>query len=149
MAIIQALATLGPIGGPIAAIGIGATTGFQIAKIKAATFAEGGYTGEGIMPADSTGFKPAGIVHEGEFVFTKEKTKKYRPFFEALHRSKYADGGFVSAMPQSINTGNPMVARFNNTDMITFARIVAQETRIAVPKPTLPHHAAPHLNCQT
>jgi len=132
LAIIQALATLGPIGGAIAAIGIGATTGFQIAKIKAATFADGGYTGEGIMPADSTGFKPAGIVHEGEFVFTKEKTKKYRPFFEALHRSKYADGGFVSAMPQSINTGNPMVARVNNTDMITFARIVAQETRIAV-----------------
>ena len=29
------------------------------------------------MPADSTGFKPAGIVHEGEFVFTKEKTRKY------------------------------------------------------------------------
>ena len=132
LAIIQALATLGPIGGAIAAVGIGATTGFQIAKIKAATFADGGYTGEGIMPADSTGFKPAGIVHEGEFVFTKEKTKKYRPFFEALHRSKYADGGFVSAMPQSINTGNPMVARVNNTDMITFARIVAQETRIAV-----------------
>jgi len=132
LAIIQALATLGPIGGAIAAIGIGATTGFQIAKIKAATFADGGYTGEGIMPADSTGFKPAGIVHEGEFVFTKEKTKKYRPFFEALHRSKYADGGLVSAMPQSINTGNPMVARVNNTDMITFARIVAQETRIAV-----------------
>lgn len=132
LAIIQALATLGPIGGAIAAVGIGATTVFQIAKIKAATFADGGYTGEGIMPADSTGFKPAGIVHEGEFVFTKEKTKKYRPFFEALHRSKYADGGFVSAMPQSINTGNPMVARVNNTDMITFARIVAQETRIAV-----------------
>jgi TP901 family phage tail tape measure protein len=132
LAIIQALATLGPIGGAIAAIGIGATTGFQIAKIKAATFADGGYTGEGIMPADSTGFKPAGIVHEGEFVFTKEKTQKYRPFFEALHRSKYADGGVVSAMPQSINTGNPMVARVNNTDMITFARIVAQETRIAV-----------------
>ena len=39
LAIIQALATLGPIGGPIAAIGIGATTVFQIAKIKAATFA--------------------------------------------------------------------------------------------------------------
>ena len=132
LAIIQALATLGPIGGAIAAIGIGATTGFQIAKIKAATFAEGGYTGEGIMAPDSTGHRPAGIVHDGEFVFTKEKTKRYRPFFEALHRSKYADGGFVSSSTQSINTGNPMVARVNNTDMITFARIVAQETRIAV-----------------
>ena len=132
LAIIQALATLGPIGGAIAAIGIGATTGFQIAKIKAATFADGGYTGEGIMPADSTGHRPAGIVHDGEFVFTKEKTKRYRPFFEALHRSKYADGGFVSSSTQSINTNSPMVARVNNTDMITFARIVAQETRIAV-----------------
>jgi len=132
LAIIQALATLGPIGGAIAAIGIGATTGFQIAKIKAATFADGGYTGEGIMPPDSTGHRPAGIVHDGEFVFTKEKTKRYRPFFEALHRSKYADGGFVSSSTQSINTNSPMVARVNNTDMITFARIVAQETRIAV-----------------
>jgi TP901 family phage tail tape measure protein len=132
LAIIQALATLGPIGGAIAAIGIGATTGFQIAKIKAATFADGGYTGEGIMAPDSTGHRPAGIVHDGEFVFTKEKTKRYRPFFEALHRSKYADGGFVSSSTQSINTNSPMVARVNNTDMITFARIVAQETRIAV-----------------
>lgn len=132
LAIIQALATLGPIGGAIAAIGIGATTGFQIAKIKAATFADGGYTGEGIMEPDSTGHRPAGIVHDGEFVFTKEKTKRYRPFFEALHRSKYADGGFVSSSTQSINTNSPMVARVNNSDMITFARIVAQETRIAV-----------------
>ena len=48
---------------------------------------------------------------------------------------KYADGGFVSAMPQSINTGNPMVARVNNTDMITFARIVAQETRHVIRSP--------------
>ncbi len=132
LAIIQALATLGPIGGAIAAIGIGATTGFQIAKIKAATFADGGYTGEGIMAPDSTGHRPAGIVHDGEFVFTKEKTQRYRPFFEALHRSKYADGGFVSSSTQSINTNSPMVARVNNSDMITFARIVAQETRIAV-----------------
>ena len=132
LAIIQALATLGPIGGAIASVGIGVTTGFQIAKIKAATFDDGGYTGEGIMEPDSTGHRPAGIVHDGEFVFTKEKTKRYRPFFEALHRSKYADGGFVSSSTQSINTNSPMVARVNNSDMITFARIVAQETRIAV-----------------
>ena len=44
----------------------------------------------------------------------------------SINSKKYADGGFVSAMPQSINTGNPMVARVNNTDMITFARIVSQ-----------------------
>ena len=132
LAIIQALATLGPIGGAIASVGIGVTTGIQIAKIKAATFDDGGYTGEGIMEPDSTGHRPAGIVHDGEFVFTKEKTKRYRPFFEALHRSKYADGGFVSSSTQSINTNSPMVARVNNSDMITFARIVAQETRIAV-----------------
>ena len=80
MAIIQALATLGPIGGAIAAIGIGATTGFQIAKIKAATFADGGYTGEGIMAPDSTGHRPAGIVHDGEFCLHQRKDKRYRPF---------------------------------------------------------------------
>ena len=39
---------------------------------------------------------------------------------------------FQQFINQSINTNSPMVARVNNTDMITFARIVAQETRIAV-----------------
>lgn len=35
------------------------------------SFAEGGFTGDGFGSADSTGFKPAGVVHEGEYVVPK------------------------------------------------------------------------------
>ena len=42
-------------------------------------FAEGGYTGDGGK------YETAGLVHKGEFVHTAEKTKKYRPLFEAIH----------------------------------------------------------------
>jgi len=52
------------------------------AQAAAGSFAEGGFTGEGGK------YQPAGIVHKGEFVFTKEKTKKYRPLFEAIHKGR-------------------------------------------------------------
>jgi murein DD-endopeptidase MepM/ murein hydrolase activator NlpD len=62
-------------------------------------FAGGGYTGEG------TKWEPAGIVHRGEFVFTKEQTEKAG--VTALSRlasslSGYADGGFVNPVPSAI-----------------------------------------------
>lgn len=43
------------------------------------SFAEGGYTGDGGK------YEPAGTVHKGEFVFTKEQTARYKPMFEAIH----------------------------------------------------------------
>ena len=52
------------------------------AQAAAGSFAEGGFTGEGGK------YQPAGIVHKGEFVFTKEKTRKYRPLFEAIHAGR-------------------------------------------------------------
>ena len=54
----------------------------------------GGYTGNGNK------YTPAGIVHKGEFVFTKESTKRigvanlYALMREAQHG--YADGGYVN-----------------------------------------------------
>lgn len=45
-------------------------------------FAEGGYTGDGGK------YEPAGTVHKGEFVITKEKTQKYRPLLQAIHEGK-------------------------------------------------------------
>ena len=50
---------------------------------QASGFAEGGYTGDGGK------YQKAGVVHKGEFVFTKEKTAKYKPVFEAIHTGKY------------------------------------------------------------
>lgn len=57
---------------------------------QASGFAEGGYTGDGGK------YQKAGVVHKGEFVFTKEKTAQYKPVFEAIHEGKYNPykGGF-------------------------------------------------------
>jgi tape measure domain-containing protein len=74
-------------GGPIAiaAILIALAAGFAQARAQAqaaASFAVGGYTGDGGK------YEPAGIVHKGEFVITKEKTQKFRPILEAIHAGR-------------------------------------------------------------
>lgn len=72
--------------------------------LKFLGFAEGGYTGEGGK------HEPAGLVHKGEFVFSKEETDKFRPLFEMLHSNKisrsngYSDGGYVTPMSSSGTT---------------------------------------------
>ena len=48
------------------------------------SFAEGGYTGDGDK------YEEAGVVHKGEFVNTKETTKKYRNLLEGLHANDNA-----------------------------------------------------------
>lgn len=58
-----------------------------------AGFAEGGFTGHGGR------LEPAGIVHRGEWVTTKEKTSKYRPVLEAIHAGTYALPGYANGGP--------------------------------------------------
>lgn len=114
------IATLGIIRAVQAAIVI-ATTAAQIAKIRSQTFAEGGYTGKGYGKADHTGYKPAGIVHENEYVvpekvmnnpqgkylvsklesMRKGQYNAYKDYVSAK-TGAYATGGFV----QSSNTPN-------------------------------------------
>lgn len=48
-----------------------ARSAVQTGIIASQQFAEGGYTGDGFGSPDSTGFKPAGVVHEGEYVVPK------------------------------------------------------------------------------
>jgi len=48
----------------------------------ASSFAKGGYTGDGGK------FEEAGVVHKGEFVITKEKTRQFRPLLEAIHAGR-------------------------------------------------------------
>ncbi len=56
-------------------------------------YADGGYTGNGAK------HEPAGIVHKGEYVFSKAATSRMGVrTLEAMHESAvrgYADGGFV------------------------------------------------------
>lgn len=43
----------------------------SVAQIASSKFARGGYTGSGYGSPDNTGYRPAGIVHEGEYVVPK------------------------------------------------------------------------------
>ena len=69
-----------------------------VADIKKATFAEGGYTGDGDK------YDIAGIVHRGEYVVPKwqVESQKYRPLISILERGRlrgYATGGGVGINP--------------------------------------------------
>lgn len=109
LAIIQAFAQLGPIAGAIAAVGVGITTGFQIAQIKNQKFAKGGFTGNGLGERDDTGKRVAGIVHENEYVGSEEQIRRYPRLFQALevdrlkHLRGYAEGGFTTTAPNFVS----------------------------------------------
>lgn len=73
--------------------------------LPGSTFAEGGYTGDGGK------YQPAGVVHAGEFVMTKEATSRIG--VGNLYRAMrgYADGGLVGSSPLAggANGGNVVV----------------------------------------
>lgn len=93
---------------------IAAVTGVQIATIantQPSGYAEGGYTGHGGK------FEPAGIVHRGEFVLSREAVARIglapleglnggrisAPQLSPYAMRGYASGGFVSAAPSPQN----------------------------------------------
>ncbi|WP_368926901.1 phage tail tape measure protein [Proteus columbae] len=77
--------------------------------------AYGGYTGHGGK------FEPKGIVHGGEFVFTKEATAKLGVgnLYRLMHAAQgYASGGFVGAVAERIPvTPQPTLARASGVQM--------------------------------
>lgn len=88
----------------VAAAVVALAAGFAQARAQAqaaASFATGGYTGDGGK------FEPAGIVHRGEFVVTKEKTQKFRPILEAIHtgRNPMLVKGFSEGVMAANNKG--------------------------------------------
>jgi tape measure domain-containing protein len=89
----------------IAATLIALAAGLVAARAQAkaaASFAVGGYTGDGGK------FEPAGVVHKGEFVITKEKTRQWRPVLEAIH------GGRDPFMTKGLNE---RMATFQSANM--------------------------------
>lgn len=85
VAIMQGFAQLGPIGGAIAAVMLGATGIAQLAianseRQKMQSFSEGGHTGPGGK------YEPAGIVHRKEYVIPEEGTEApgVRPFIDLI-----------------------------------------------------------------
>ena len=112
LAITKAFAQGGIFGFASAAL-LTAQTGAQVAAISKqnfpSSFAEGGYTGNGFGSPDSTGFKQAGVVHEGEYVVPKHVLESQRGgqlvgALESMRMNKptplssigFANGGFTS-----------------------------------------------------
>ena len=100
--------------GPIAGLfgnmfGGSASWGPALAPVPG--FSVGGYTGDGGK------YEPAGIVHKGEYVFSKEATQRIGVGrLERMHRG-YASGGYVGGnLPAlSSGTGNVQVNIVNNS----------------------------------
>ena len=85
-----------------------ARSAIQAGIVASQSFAEGGYTGEGFGTPDSSGFKQAGVVHEGEYVVPKNVLESQRGSslvgaLEAMRTSRpqpfssigFANGGFA------------------------------------------------------
>lgn len=74
----------------------------NIAAVQVPQFAGGGFTGSGFGSADSSGFKPAGIVHEGEYVVKKSLVPTFAPEIARIEKARvsglgsYANGGLVA-----------------------------------------------------
>lgn len=123
LAIVQALAQLGPVAGAIAAVGIGITTALQVGAILAQkapappAFAKGGYVnGPGSGTSDSI---PA-MLSNGESVINAKSTSAFAPLLSAINEwgggRRFANGGIVA--PSSFNQLAESNARGRSFDVI-------------------------------
>lgn len=130
---------LGPIIGAIQTAAAVARTITAVSKIQAAKFAGGGYTGAGYGSRDETGFRPAGIVHEGEYVAPKwmVQSSETAPVIRWLENRRlrgYATGGLVtvnttpSALPSLPSAAAPVLANMDQfiASVARFEQVVAQ-----------------------
>ncbi|MDR4306562.1 hypothetical protein IHQ68_08025 [Chelatococcus sambhunathii] len=90
-------------------------------------FDRGGYTGDGGK------YEPAGVVHRGEFVISKEATRRIGVAnLEALHRAGkgYASGGLVGGsvslprareLPTPLRPATPQLGRGMTSNVVTLA----------------------------
>jgi uncharacterized membrane protein YeaQ/YmgE (transglycosylase-associated protein family) len=110
---------------PPALQGVSNSGGGASGPRRSRSFADGGYTGEGYGNADSSGFKPAGIVHEGEYVVKKSlvDNPNFGSIFQTLEGARlkgYANGGFVGRSV-SANVSNSSEMTALRSDLNRFA----------------------------
>lgn len=116
LAIMRVTSELGVLALPMQiAYGILGATQIALAKAqynKVKSYAEGGYTGLGFGTPDQSGFKQAGIVHEGEYVIPKwmmqdQQVANITAMLENIRTSQgsFAEGGPTSTVieKQAIN----------------------------------------------
>lgn len=94
------------------------------------SYATGGYTGAGFGSPDSTGYKPAGIVHQNEWVapewmLQEPRTAKVIDYLESVRQGKtkpMADGGYSNDVPSpNLNPSGQ-----NNSDYFQFIAVMMQ-----------------------
>lgn len=108
VAVTKTFSSLGYPAGIIPAILAAGQTAIEVATIQSQSFAKGGFTGSGFGQADSSGFKVAGVVHEGEYVVPKHvlesgRASSHIAALEGMRRNKpsraalgFANGGATS-----------------------------------------------------
>lgn len=80
--------------GPILAAMLSGIFATQIAMIQKQKFAKGGLTGSGYGSPDETGYKPAGIVHEGELVIDKKTLDRNYSQLTGMYSTLRSGGSF-------------------------------------------------------
>ncbi len=101
------------IGGAIGGAGASASSGTAIQAAAANFhFATGGFTGTGGK------YEPAGIVHRGEFVFTKEATSRIGVGNLYRLMRGYADGGYVGGAGSQAQMRRADVINFNQNNNV-------------------------------
>jgi tape measure domain-containing protein len=98
------------------ALSIGRATA-STQKIASQKFARGGFTGPGMNMIDDTGFRVAGVVHEGEYVIPKSlvENPQFAPTLSSLELARvggYAQGGFVATPNFNYNVTMPLESVF-------------------------------------
>lgn len=112
------------IGRQLLSMGTGSIANMLFPGAGGRPFADGGYTGPGGK------YQPAGTVHKGEYVFSKEATQRAGVGnLEAMHRSLkgYASGGAVD-MPQMRIPSIPQIAA-KGGDTIKFEMPISIDAR--------------------
>lgn len=131
-----ALAVVKALPNAVAAIAAGVAAAAQIAIISSQKFDRGGYTGRGYGSRDSSGYRQAGIVHEGEYVAPKwqvdhPETAPVVRWLENRRLRGYASGGLVtlnttpSSIPGPSSSSAPSFGELNRLNetlgMLTLA----------------------------
>ncbi|WP_216689018.1 coiled-coil domain-containing protein [Hymenobacter siberiensis] len=122
---------------------LAATAGIVAAGVAvkgAVKFAEGGYTGNGNGTPDDTGFKVAGVVHEGEYVLPKwmVTSPKFSSTIAQLESARvnnglgYATGGMVTAPAAGNGSGPDMSVLISMQQQLNTLQL---QTAVALEKP--------------
>jgi tubulin-specific chaperone A len=102
----------------------------NVARINNVGFAAGGFTGSGYGAPDSSGHKPAGVVHANEYVVPKWQVSHpaYQPIINTLESGRlrgYADGGLVTNTITS--TADQQLATMNTIRQLPAPEVSVKE----------------------